>query len=105
MNRLSDRATTKNPCSCPAVVSLPLPVIAMVSPSMNDQATPQRPGPRGGEELVWSVMSTVLAGPIVYGLIGYAVDRIFDVAVGLPSGIVVGFVLSFYIVYVRYFRN
>lgn len=50
-------------------------------------------------------MSTVLAGPILYGLIGYAVDRIFDVAVGLPIGIVVGFVLSFYIVYVRYFRN
>jgi hypothetical protein len=77
----------------------------MVSPNMNDQATPGRQHQGGGEELVWSVMSTILAGPIVYGLIGYAVDRIFDVGVGLPIGIVVGFVLSFYIVYVRYFRN
>jgi hypothetical protein len=88
-----------------SVLSLPLAVIAMVSPNMNDQATPSRPGPGGGEELVWTVMSTVLAGPIVYGLIGYAVDRIFDVDVGLPIGIVVGFVLSFYILYVRYFRT
>jgi hypothetical protein len=88
-----------------SVLSLPLAVIAMVSPNMNDQATPTPSGRGGGEELVWTVMSTVLAGPIVYGLIGYAVDRIFDVDVGLPIGIVVGFVLSFYILYVRYFRT
>jgi hypothetical protein len=74
-------------------------------PSMNDQAGPQRPDSGGGEEIVWSIIGTILAGPIVYGLIGYGVDRLFDVAVGLPIGIVVGFVLSFYIVYVRYFRN
>jgi ATP synthase protein I len=90
--------------STASVLSLALAVIAMVRPNMNDQASPQRPSGQG-EELVWTVMSTVLAGPIVYGLIGYAVDQIFDVGVGLPIGIVIGFVLSFYIVYVRYFRN
>ena len=61
--------------------------------------------PRGGESIVWSIMATLLAGPALYGLIGYGVDRLAGVSVGVPIGIVVGFVLSGYIIYMRYGRN
>jgi hypothetical protein len=58
-----------------------------------------------GEAIVWSVVGTLLAGPALYGLIGYGVDRLFDLSIGVPIGIVLGFVLSFYIIYVRYGRG
>lgn len=59
----------------------------------------------GGESIVWSIVGTLLAGPALYGLIGYGVDKLADVSVGVPIGIVVGFVLSGYIIYMRYGRD
>lgn len=73
---------------------------------MSGQSAGPRPGDSKpgdqGESIVWSVVGTLLAGPALYGLIGYGVDRLLDIAVGLPIGIVVGFVLSFYIIYKRF---
>jgi hypothetical protein len=68
---------------------------------VSDQPADSQPGDQG-ESIVWSIVGTLLAGPALYGLIGYGVDRLFDIAVGLPTGIVVGFVLSFYIIYKRF---
>jgi hypothetical protein len=68
---------------------------------VSDQPAGSQPGDQG-ESIVWSVVGTLLAGPALYGLLGYGVDRLFDIAVGLPTGIVVGFVLSFYIIYKRF---
>lgn len=59
-----------------------------------------------GEDLAWAMISTLLAGPIVWGFIGSLVDswrgtsRVF-----LPIGVALGFITSFYIVYVRFGRN
>lgn len=58
-----------------------------------------------GESAVWSIMGTLLGGPALYGGIGYGVDRLAGTSVFVPIGIVVGFVLGFYIVYVRYGRD
>lgn len=58
-----------------------------------------------GEGIVWSIVGTLLAGPGLYGLIGYGVDRLAGTSIFLPIGILVGFVLSFYIVYMRYGRG
>lgn len=73
---------------------------------MSGQSADPQPGDRTtgdqGESIVWSIVGTLLAGPALYGLIGYGVDRLLDTAVGLPIGIVVGFVLSFYIIYKRF---
>jgi ATP synthase protein I len=71
---------------------------------VNDQSTGSEATGQG-EAIVWSIVGTLLAGPALYGLIGYGVDRLFDISVGVPIGIVVGFVLSFYIIYARYGRG
>jgi ATP synthase protein I len=68
---------------------------------MNDQSSE----PDGGESIVWSVMGTLISGPALYGLIGFGVDRLADSSIGLPIGIVIGFVLSGYIIYMRYGRD
>jgi F0F1-type ATP synthase assembly protein I len=59
-----------------------------------------------GESIAWSVMSTLAAGPVLYGFIGWGMDQWLGTArVFTALGIVLGFVLSFYIVYVRYGRE
>ena len=54
-----------------------------------------------GESQVWGLISTLVGGPAVWGAIGYGVDRIAETSAFLPIGVVVGFVTSFYIVYVK----
>ena len=54
-----------------------------------------------GESQVWGLISTLVGGPAVWGAIGYGADRLLDTSVFLPIGVVVGFVTSFYIVYVK----
>ena len=54
-----------------------------------------------GESLVWGLISTLVAGPAVWGGIGYGVDRLTDAGVYTPIGLVIGFVTSFYVVYVK----
>jgi ATP synthase protein I len=54
-----------------------------------------------GESEVWGLISTLVGGPAVWGAIGYGVDHLLDTSLFLPIGVVVGFVTSFYIVYVK----
>ena len=54
-----------------------------------------------GESQVWGLISTLVGGPAVWGAIGYGADRLLDTSALLPVGVVVGFVTSFYIVYVK----
>lgn len=54
-----------------------------------------------GSDQVWGLISTLVGGPAVWGGIGYGVDRLADTSVFTPIGVVVGFVTSFYIVYVK----
>jgi F0F1-type ATP synthase assembly protein I len=56
---------------------------------------------REGESQVWGLISTLVGGPAVWGAIGYGVDRLADTSAFLPIGVVVGFLTSFYIVYVK----
>jgi F0F1-type ATP synthase assembly protein I len=58
-----------------------------------------------GANQVWGLISTLVAGPAVWGAIGYGVDRLLDTSAVLPIGVVVGFVTSFYIVYVKTSRQ
>ncbi|HSK25526.1 MAG TPA: hypothetical protein VK894_01270 [Jiangellales bacterium] len=58
-----------------------------------------------GDSIVFSIMGTLIAGPALYGLVGYGVDALAGTSVFVPVGIVVGFALSLYIVYVRYGRD
>jgi len=63
------------------------------------------PGGRDGSDQVWGLISTLVAGPAVWGAIGYVVDRLAGTGVFLPIGVVVGFVTSFYVVYAIHGRD
>lgn len=54
-----------------------------------------------GESQVWGLISTLVGGPVVWAGIGFGIDRLLDTSVFTPIGLVVGFVTSFYIVYVK----
>jgi hypothetical protein len=69
---------------------------------MNDQTDDEA---HGGESIVWSIVGTLFAGPALYGLLGFGVDQLAGTSFALPIGIVVGFVLSGYIIYMRYGRD
>ncbi|MCP2260295.1 putative F0F1-ATPase subunit (ATPase_gene1) [Streptoalloteichus tenebrarius] len=58
-----------------------------------------------GDGDVWRLISTLVAGPVVWGGIGYLVDWANDSRIFLPIGLGFGFVLGFYIVYVRHGRG
>lgn len=56
--------------------------------------------------MAWSAISSLLAGPIFWGGFGALIDHFAHTSrVFLPIGIVLGFVTSFYIVYVRFGRK
>jgi ATP synthase protein I len=55
--------------------------------------------------VVWSIIGTLVAGPAVWGLIGFGIDRLVGTSIFLPIGVVVGFVGSLVIVYMRFGRG
>jgi ATP synthase protein I len=78
-------------------------------PSPND-AFAERPlhgalKPRG-EDIAWSALGSLLAGPIVWGGIGYLLDQWLDTGrLFTAIGVVVGSLTAFYIVYLRFGRD
>ena len=68
------------------------------------KSDPANAGP--SEDMAWAIISTLLAGPIVWGGIGALIDKAANTSrVFLPLGVVVGFITSIYIVYVRFGRD
>ena len=58
------------------------------------------------EHDAWGMVSTLVAGPVTWGLIGAGIDHVVGThRVFLPIGIVLGFVVAFYITYFRYGRS
>jgi F0F1-type ATP synthase assembly protein I len=56
--------------------------------------------------VAWSVLGTLLAGPAVWGGIGYLADLLLDTdPLFLVIGILIGAAGSFYLVYHRYGRG
>lgn len=76
---------------------------------MGDQArdtgadtTPAGPS----EDVAWSMVSTLVAGPVAWALIGWAIDTLVGTSrVFVPIGLVIGFITSFYVIFVRYGRD
>ena len=54
----------------------------------------------------WAITSTLIAGMLVWGLIGYLVDRLTGAnRIFTGIGIIVGGALGVYLVYARYGRG
>ncbi|MBI2238823.1 MAG: hypothetical protein HYU54_09925 [Actinobacteria bacterium] len=67
---------------------------------------PDRGDPWRGFGTAWAVMGTLLAGIVVWGGIGYVVDRLIGFHwLFLPVGMLIGVSTSIYLVYVRYGRD
>lgn len=60
----------------------------------------ERPGMT--ESVGVSALSYLLSGPVVFALIGYGLDRLFDVGFLLPIGLLAGMALSIYLIWFRY---
>jgi hypothetical protein len=75
-----------------------------------DPDRPERP-PHGslqprGEDVAWSALGSLLAGPLVWGGVGLLADRWLGTSPALTvTGVVVGAITAFYIVYVRFGRG
>ena len=54
-----------------------------------------------GSDQVWGLISTLVAGPAVWGAVGYGIDRAADTPFFTPAGVVVGFVTAFYVVFTK----
>ena len=59
-----------------------------------------------GDEFVWSVVGTLVAGPLVWGLAGMGIDHLVGTTrIFVPIGVALGFITSLMLVYVRYGRD
>ncbi len=70
----------------------------------DDTGAEQRSGVEGANT-VWSIISLLVAGPATWAGIGWLVDRLAGTSVGVPIGVVLGFVGSLYLVYTKYGRT
>ena len=58
-----------------------------------------------GANQVWGLISTLVAGPAVWGAVGFGADQLAGTAFLTPVGVVVGFLTSLYVVYVKAIRG
>lgn len=75
-------------------------------PSRPKRAAPDKPGTPRGEEVAWSALGTLLAGPITWGFVGWLVDQAAETGrVFTALGVVLGSVTSMWVVYLRFGRD
>jgi hypothetical protein len=70
-----------------------------------DEHGADRRGGVEGANTVWSIISLLVAGPATWAAIGWLIDEAAGTSVGVPIGVVLGFVGSLYLVYVKYGRT
>ena len=52
----------------------------------------------------WTAFSYLISGPLLYGGLGWLVDRWLDTEVFVVIGLLAGMALSLYMIYLRYVR-
>ena len=72
-----------------------------------DEARIPPPASSGrGDEFVWSLVGTLVGGPLTWGAIGAGVDYLVGTTrIFLPIGVVLGFITSVLVVYLRFGRK
>jgi F0F1-type ATP synthase assembly protein I len=64
---------------------------------------PEQPGkPRGGGDIVWSIIGTLVAGVLAWGGIGWLLDRWLGTKFLVAVGILVGAAGAFYLIIRRH---
>ncbi len=67
-----------------------------------DSAPSDPPAGPMGEAAAWTVLSYLITGPLLYGGLGWLLDRWLGIRFFVAVGIVGGMALGIYLVYVRY---
>jgi len=62
-----------------------------------------KPASKGADE-GWAVLSTLISGFVVFGGIGWLLDRWWDTHLMVPIGVIVGMALSIYAVVMQFGR-
>jgi ATP synthase protein I len=65
---------------------------------------PDESDQRNFADAAWSIPSYLMSGMMVYGGIGWLLDRWLGLSALFPIGILLGLGLALYLVYVRYGR-
>lgn len=68
----------------------------------DDPDEQRRAGDRRDSEMYTKVVGYLLAGPLLYGGIGWALDLWLGIGFLLPVGVLLGFALSLYLIWFRY---
>jgi F0F1-type ATP synthase assembly protein I len=63
---------------------------------------PEPPDRRGGADIVWSIIGTLVAGVLAWGGIGWLLDRWLGTEFLVAVGILVGAAGAFYLIVKRY---
>jgi ATP synthase protein I len=66
---------------------------------------PPRPGPAQQDNAGWSIFSYLIAGMVVYGLLGWLLATVTHTAVLLPLGAIAGLVVAIAGVVYKYGRS
>ena len=67
---------------------------------MDDDA--HRDSGAAGEAEAWTVLARLIAGPVLYGGLGWVLDHWLGTRFFLPIGVIVGEGLALYVVLIRY---
>lgn len=71
-----------------------------------DRASQSVPVTGRGDDFVWSLVGTLVGGPLTWGLIGVGIDHLIGTTrIFLPIGVVLGFVTSVVVIYLRFGRD
>jgi ATP synthase protein I len=74
-------------------------------PSPHGGTEPHVPGVARQTDLGNAVIAYLLGGPLTFGGIGWLLDLALGTSFLLPVGVVVGMVLSLYVIWLRYGRS
>jgi F0F1-type ATP synthase assembly protein I len=79
----------------------------MSTPTIGTPATgrPPRPSPAEQDNAGWSIFSYLIAGMVVYGLLGWLLATVTHTAVLLPLGAIAGLVVAIAGVVYKYGRS
>ena len=62
----------------------------------------QQPGRSPGAGAGWAVLGTLIAGMVVWGGVGWLLDRWLSTRAFLPIGVIVGVASAIYVIAVKY---
>jgi F0F1-type ATP synthase assembly protein I len=78
----------------------------LFSPAVNSDRQASVPVRGRGDDFVWSLVGTLVGGPIAWGALGWGADTLLGTSrIFLPIGVVLGFITSLVIVVWRFGRE